>query len=137
MIHAPEPPPIWQDGHLSLWFVNGPYAFGSTLSYKPLQALIHRVKVEKPHVLIMGGPFIDCNNEDVKSGELVFETPDKQIRCLTDKDLQKHLMSYLESELPSRTQIVVLPSLKDIHSMFPLPQPPMAASHANQCGSSF
>ncbi len=37
-----------------------------------------------------------------------------------------HLMAFIDKEIGElKTQIIVVPSLKDIQSMFPLPQPPL------------
>lgn len=109
---------------MTMMYVNGPYTFNSTLSYAPLNLLVQRVLEEKPHVLVMNGPFIDCNHEDIAEGEVLFEKHSGEISCLEFGDLMVTIFQFLEEKLSeSRVKIIIVPSLKDIVNLYPLPQP--------------
>lgn len=74
-------------------------------------------------MLILGGPFVDVNNEDIMKGEVLLEH-NGETKCLEFKDLYQTIFSYLEKELSSfNIQIMIVPSLKDVQNLFPLPQP--------------
>ena len=48
----------------------GPFTFRNSLGYQGLMDLLALARKEKPHVLILLGPFVDLNNDHIKSGDL-------------------------------------------------------------------
>lgn len=124
-------------GHMSIMYANGPYTMGS-LSYKPLKNFLEKVAREQPHVVVMGGPFIDCNHPDVKSGEIFYEQEGaSDVTCLSDRELILEIMALIDSKWPASTRLVLVPSLKDITSLFPLPQPPLHHNIVAKCSEGF
>ena len=53
---------------------------------------------QRPHVLVLGGPFVDVNNEDVFNGEILIEKGG-DIKCLEFKDLYLNIFKYLDQHL--------------------------------------
>ena len=53
----------------------GPYTVSKDLSYDALKDLMAEVRKEQPHALILTGPFVSQNNEQVQSGDISFQTP--------------------------------------------------------------
>lgn len=51
----------------------GPFTSKNTLSYQPLKDFLKKAKAEKPHAVILNGPFIDSHNELIESCEIYFE----------------------------------------------------------------
>ena len=133
----PNMPSKLGEGHKTVLYANGPYTYGNSLAYKPLRKLVEKVKKEKPHSLVLGGPFVDCNNEDVRSGEIAYEDH-SGIQVLGDGKLMKIIVEFLDQELSSlNTQFVLIPSLKDMVSMFPLPQPQINSGILDGCSEEF
>ena len=50
----------------------GPFTTSDGLSYDALNDLIQIVNRDKPHTLILLGPFIDGSNSDVQSGDICY-----------------------------------------------------------------
>lgn len=46
----------------------GPYTIPADLSYDPLSDLMSSVKVQKPDLLVLFGPFVDAQHPIIKSG---------------------------------------------------------------------
>ena len=85
----------------------------------------------------MSGPFVDVNNEHVRSGEIAYED-ENGVQVIGDGELMAHLVSLLDKELSSlNTQVVLIPSLKDLVSMFPLPQPQFNEKIFTKCSEEF
>ena len=53
----------------------GPFTNRNNLLYEPLTELFDKVAQEKPHVLILMGPFVDVMHEQVKEGILSYKDP--------------------------------------------------------------
>jgi hypothetical protein len=54
----------------------GPFTSNSELSYEALKDLMAIVAKDKPHCLILTGPFVSQTNEDVASGDLRYRDPE-------------------------------------------------------------
>ena len=61
-------------------------ASNESLSYQALKDLLIQVKQDKPHVLLLMGPFVDNFNASCQSGELFYEV-DKETRCADYEEL--------------------------------------------------
>ena len=63
-----------QDGRpLSIFSVSGPYTKDTDIEWRPLEALLHDIKTDKPDVVIMCGPFVDAHHPMVAAGEVYKE----------------------------------------------------------------
>ena len=56
----------------------GPFTVDNELSYPALKDLMAAVKKDEPHALILAGPFINQNHEDIQNGDLKYYNPDLQ-----------------------------------------------------------
>ena len=50
-------------------------------------------------MLVMNGPFIDCNHEDVIEGEVLWTKSDGTVDCLEFALLMKNIFEYLSDKL--------------------------------------
>jgi hypothetical protein len=50
----------------------GPYSGSKDLSYDALKDLMAVVRMEKPHALVLTGPFVSQNNDQIQSGDISF-----------------------------------------------------------------
>lgn len=53
----------------------GPFTTPSDLLYQPLRDLLDLVKRDKPHVLILMGPFLDAKSPDLQDGDISYAEP--------------------------------------------------------------
>lgn len=106
----------------------GPFTVNNELSYAALKDLMAVVQRDQPHALILAGPFINQNHEDIQNGDLKYYNAEAEDHDFLDYDqLFDELMSYIYKslgELTHKTQVVIVPSANDITHMYPLPQPP-------------
>lgn len=115
----------------------GPFTVDNELSYAALKDLMAVVQREKPHTLILAGPFISQNHEDIQNGDLKYYDPGAQDYDYLDYDqLFDELMTFIyqglgAAQLKDKTQVVLVPSANDITHMYPLPQPPFDARQFN------
>ncbi|CAG2066007.1 unnamed protein product [Timema podura] len=56
------------EGPLHVLVAAGPYTQTDTLTYEPLEDILQHVKVNKPHVLILIGPFVDSTHPHIVDG---------------------------------------------------------------------
>lgn len=107
----------------------GPFTVNNELSYEALKDLIAQVKREKPHALILGGPFVSQNHEDIVSGDLRCRNPENGELLFMDYDqLFNQIMNYIYTQLSKEcenTEIIIVPSTNEISHIHPLPQPKM------------
>ncbi|RHZ82585.1 hypothetical protein Glove_108g25 [Diversispora epigaea] len=100
----------------------GPYTLDSGLEFEPLLELLNKVKIEKPNVLILMGPFIHEDHPLIQEGEME-NTPGETFRRCISQPLKKFM-----DNLPE-IKVVVIPSIKDIcHHHLAFPQPPFDKS---------
>lgn len=117
---------------LKLFCVSGPYTANDNFNYEPLIDLMGSVKVEKPDVVVMTGPFVDMNHPAVQSGEatLEFEGGDETIVPYEAFFANKvaNLLEELFVDDDCHTQFVLVPSIDDANAEWVFPQPPFANS---------
>jgi DNA polymerase alpha subunit B len=53
-------------GTMSMVIAAGPYTTSDNMNYEPLKDLVTYISSNKPHVVIMTGPFMDCEHSKVK-----------------------------------------------------------------------
>jgi len=64
-----------QQKALSVMVASGPFTTADSLSYDALRDLFELVQRDRPHTLVLLGPFLDGGNNDIKSGDI----------CIKDK----------------------------------------------------
>lgn len=57
----------------------GPFTTKDSLSYDALNDMMQIVNRDKPHTLILCGPFIDGANTDIQNGEVCFRNADGKL----------------------------------------------------------
>eukprot|EP01128_Nolandella_sp_AFSM9_P005627 TRINITY_DN2756_c0_g1_i2.p1 TRINITY_DN2756_c0_g1~~TRINITY_DN2756_c0_g1_i2.p1 ORF type:complete len:373 (-),score=44.92 TRINITY_DN2756_c0_g1_i2:18-1112(-) len=123
----PQPAAIKEEAGLKLVQAIGPFSIGSDLSYDPLGDLITSVKVQKPDVLVLFGPFVDCQNHLIKSGSVA--TPFASI-------FDQKVVTPLQ-DLEGVCEVILVPSLRDVHHLSIFPQPALEPFEATQSRSRF
>lgn len=117
-----------QDGKaIQMMMAVGPFTSNNELSYEALKDLIGVVNRDKPHVLVLAGPFVNQNHEDIASGDLRYRDPESgELKFFDYEELFVQIMNYIDSQISQETQVVLLPSTNEISHIYPLPQPPLA-----------
>ncbi|KPJ18114.1 DNA polymerase alpha subunit B [Papilio machaon] len=100
-------------GPLSMLVVAGPYTTSDNMSYEPLKDFITYVGNQKPHVVIMTGPFMDCDHIKVKDNTMA-----ETYKSFFDKLMDS--LGELNTTSPY-TKIYIVSSSKDVFhvNMFP------------------
>eukprot|EP00698_Gefionella_okellyi_P004427 TRINITY_DN14085_c0_g1_i1.p1 TRINITY_DN14085_c0_g1~~TRINITY_DN14085_c0_g1_i1.p1 ORF type:complete len:495 (+),score=85.27 TRINITY_DN14085_c0_g1_i1:37-1521(+) len=101
---------------MSLFIAAGPYTASDSVDYQPLRDLIAAIKRSKPDVAILMGPFVDGDNTTIKEGRV-----DISFEALFQKEVESLIVELKEHA--RGTQVVLIPSLKDVHHENVLPQP--------------
>jgi len=91
----------------------GPFSTSDSTSLEPLDDLLKVVKEEKPSVTILIGPFLDIRNPLVAESNVTFEAQWVQV-------LEKIAKETADLE----TEVVLVTSHRDVHSLPIYPQPP-------------
>lgn len=77
-------------GPLRVWVACGPFCIGADLEWSPLTDLLAEAQdpdAPPPDVIILMGPFLDADHPRVKSGDLMIQTDDGQVHCLTPQEV--------------------------------------------------
>ena len=108
-----------QDGQpLKIMTMCGPYTTSDNLEYEPFLDMLEVIRVEKPDVVIMAGPFVDIKHSMVASGETSLESEDGVKLIVTHEAFfANKVAAFLEelfaNEEGLETQFVLVPSLDD------------------------
>lgn len=113
---------------MSYMVVCGPFTANNELSYEALKDVIAQVQRDQPHCLILTGPFVSQNHEDIQSGDLRYRLPDGTMKFLDYQGLFNKVIEYIDEKIPKQTQMVIVPSTNEIQHTYPLPQPPLSES---------
>jgi DNA polymerase alpha subunit B len=108
-------------GELSVVVAAGPFTCAGDLSYEPLGELLQYCLARRPDVLLLLGPFVDCEHALVSSGAL-----DETFDALFDTRVRDALQEYADAAGPG-CRVVLLPSTRDAHHAAVFPQPPLDA----------
>mmetsp|Transcript_29460 Transcript_29460/g.44657 ORF Transcript_29460/g.44657 Transcript_29460/m.44657 type:complete len:164 (+) Transcript_29460:806-1297(+) len=74
----------------------GPYTVKNELSYEALKDMMGIVNKDKPHLLVLAGPFVSHQNEDLATGDIRFNDPlTGDLRFLEYSELFEHIMDYV------------------------------------------
>ncbi|XP_013170919.1 PREDICTED: DNA polymerase alpha subunit B isoform X2 [Papilio xuthus] len=103
-------------GPLSMLVVAGPYTTSDNMSYEPLKDFITYVGNHRPHVVIMTGPFMDCDHTKVKDNTM----------AETYKSFFDKLMDSLGelTAISPFTKVYIVSSSKDVFHVNMYPTPP-------------
>merc|ERR1719474_1791022 len=93
----------------------GPFTGRESVEFtgSTMHSLAETVNARRPNVVVLMGPFTDCENERIKRGE---------IDCSLDELFENLLTAFLQSVQVDGVQIVVMPSTKDVHHFSAFPQ---------------
>ena len=93
----------------------GPFTGRESVEFtgSTMHILAETVNARRPNVVVLMGPFTDCENERIKRGE---------IECSLDELFENLLTAFLQSVQVDGVQIVVMPSTKDVHHFSAFPQ---------------
>ncbi|KAF8500906.1 DNA polymerase alpha subunit B [Russula emetica] len=104
-----------RDASFSMTIACGPFTHDSDLTFKPWSSLLKSLRSQKPSVVLLIGPFLDSNNEKIKTGD-VDQTPTE----LFHTQFTENLLDYLEACPDSL--VLIVPSVGDIishHCVYP------------------
>ena len=97
-----------------IYCLNGPFTSKEKFDLNVFFKLILILAEENPHLIILNGPFIHSENENIKNYEI-------------DEDYIQIFMKILNfvknAFKDKKTQIIITPSLNDVINYYPLPQP--------------
>jgi len=112
---------------LSILTASGPFTSSVDLAYKPLEDLMDHIAEQKPDVVILTGPFVDCRHKQLNPdaagqvGGFSEAAPDSlQVVRRVMRDI---ILERLAAGSPT-TKCVLVPCLDDLHSRSTFPQPP-------------
>ncbi|XP_025911505.1 DNA polymerase alpha subunit B [Apteryx rowi] len=114
------PPELAQDTEQQMVLVAcGPYTTSDSIAYDPLSDLVDVIGRDKPDVCILFGPFLDAKHEQVENCQLLGSFADVFKLCLK---------TIIEGTRSAGSQLVFVPSLRDVHHDYVYPQPPFACA---------
>ncbi|EPT05190.1 hypothetical protein FOMPIDRAFT_1057497 [Fomitopsis schrenkii] len=93
----------------------GPFSSDADLKFEPWHKLVAKLKVDRPAVVVLVGPFIDAAHPTVKNGE-VDEIPVDTFR----EQFLMNLTDFLGGSPDS--QVLIVPSVRDVvsdHAVYP------------------
>jgi DNA polymerase alpha subunit B len=113
---------------LSMVMASGPFTCSSDLTYKPLEDLLGHVAQQKPDVLILTGPFVDCKhrllNPDAAGTAGGFSGGNPPDSLQVVRHVMRDLILERLATCSPTTSCVLVPCLDDLHSRTTFPQPP-------------
>ncbi|KAF4617164.1 hypothetical protein D9613_005990 [Agrocybe pediades] len=117
-IENPKLDPSASQSAASMFVVCGPYTSDADTSYKPWRALLNQIKAQKPDVLLLSGPFIDCAHPKIKAGDIDL-SPANLFRA--------HFIDPIKAFLTASpgSIVIMVPSVRDLtstHAAFPQPE---------------
>ncbi|XP_068034735.1 DNA polymerase alpha subunit B [Anomalospiza imberbis] len=93
----------------------GPFTPSDSVAFEPLSDLLEVVARDRPDVCVLFGPFLDAKHEQVESCQLLSPFSDVFRLCLR---------TIVEGTRSAGSQLVLVPSLRDVSHDFVYPQPP-------------
>ncbi|KYO27843.1 DNA polymerase alpha subunit B [Alligator mississippiensis] len=113
-----KPPEPAEDSEQQMVLVAcGPYTTSDSITYDPMLDLVDVINKEKPDICILFGPFLDAKHQQVENCQLTGLFADVFKQCLK---------MLIEGTRSAGSQLVFLPSLRDVHHDYIYPQPPFA-----------
>ncbi|EGR30858.1 hypothetical protein IMG5_122330, partial [Ichthyophthirius multifiliis] len=105
------------DNYRKIIISTGPFSPKSTFNFNAFDLLLKKAKEIKVSALILLGPFLDIENQVVKTSDLGAD--------LSFEQLQNSLFERAATSLGPNVQIIVIPSTKDVLSFENIPQQPL------------
>ncbi|XP_049691626.1 DNA polymerase alpha subunit B isoform X2 [Accipiter gentilis] len=93
----------------------GPYTTSDSIAYDPLADLVEVIVRDRPDVCVLFGPFLDAKHEQVENCQLLGSFTEVFKLCLK---------TIIEGTRSAGSQLVFVPSLRDVHHDYIYPQPP-------------
>ncbi|XP_040977879.1 DNA polymerase alpha subunit B isoform X1 [Aquila chrysaetos chrysaetos] len=93
----------------------GPYTTSDSIAYDPLADLVEVIVRDRPDVCVLFGPFLDAKHEQVENCQLLGSFAEVFKLCLK---------TIIEGTRSAGSQLVFVPSLRDVHHDYVYPQPP-------------
>ncbi|NXT72697.1 DPOA2 polymerase, partial [Chaetops frenatus] len=93
----------------------GPFTPSDGVAFEPLSDLLEVVARDRPDVCVLFGPFLDAKHEQVESCQIPGSFSDVFRLCL---------WTIIEGTRSAGSQLVLVPSLRDVSHDFVYPQPP-------------
>eukprot|EP00048_Salpingoeca_helianthica_P020747 m.8276 g.8276 ORF g.8276 m.8276 type:complete len:627 (-) comp5197_c0_seq1:26-1906(-) len=113
---------------LDMMIAAGPFTLNTAIDYKPLDDLLDVVQRTNPDILILCGPFVDMDHPLLQAGDL----------NMTYAQLFESIMHRVTTvATASGTQVITVPSLKDLHHHAVFPQPPFPTAQDQETVRSF
>ncbi|XP_064393232.1 DNA polymerase alpha subunit B-like isoform X2 [Halichondria panicea] len=121
------PPPVSRSepsiSGFTLMTAVGPFTTTDNLDLQPLRDLLELVQRDRPHVLILMGPFVDSAHQQVKDcqipGDMTFT-----------KFFEERILKPITTACADRSKVILIPSQRDIHHPYAVyPQPPLPIPH--------
>ncbi|XP_030035183.2 DNA polymerase alpha subunit B [Manduca sexta] len=106
-------------GNVSMVISSGPYTTSDNMNYTPLKDLVSYINAHRPHLVIMTGPFIDCEHSMIKDNTIA-----ETYSALFDKIVDS--LGELSTTSPY-TKVYIVPSLKDAFHVNIYPTPPYSS----------
>lgn len=95
----------------------GPYTTSDSTLCEPLADLVQTLQKSPPDVCILLGPFVDTKNQGIQKGDM---------NLTYDEMFRKAMVELARNTQSLPTQLVIVPSARDIHHDPVYPQPPFA-----------
>eukprot|EP00041_Stephanoeca_diplocostata_P010570 m.168423 g.168423 ORF g.168423 m.168423 type:complete len:663 (+) comp18206_c0_seq5:180-2168(+) len=102
---------------LDILVAAGPFSTSQDLAYAPLDDLLDVIRRDKPDAVVLMGPFVDEEHPMVKGGDMR-ETFEEKFEEVVNR------VGAVVIEETSTTELVLVPSLRDVHHDNVYPQPP-------------
>ncbi|XP_011302150.1 DNA polymerase alpha subunit B [Fopius arisanus] len=108
-------PPLQMEHTMQVVLACGPFTQSDRLDFQPLINLMQNVAETQPNLLVLVGPFIPQDNEDIKQAIVV-----NTLQEVFEEFLEK-IMNFVKG---SSTQVLLIPSSRDAHhdNIYPTPE---------------
>lgn len=110
---------------VTLMTAAGPFTTTDDLTYSPLTALLAKAKEVRPDALVLVGPFVDEQHPLLAAGDL-----NVTYQELYERNVVARLSEFVETQMEENerngtkvTQVVMIPSTRDVHHTPVYPQP--------------
>jgi DNA polymerase alpha subunit B len=119
--------PDYQDGQpLKIMVVSGPFTTSDNLDYVPMTDLLFRAQHDQADVVILMGPFVNMQQDQVKSGNLQIDDKIVSYEAFFADKIAGFLEDHYKStDEACHTQFVLVPSLDDATADWVYPQCPL------------
>jgi DNA polymerase alpha subunit B len=104
---------------MTMMIAAGPYTASDDLSYEPLEALLSKAAEERPDTLVLCGPFVDADHILLRDGSMVDITFEDLYLTRVVGSLER----FAAGPGCTKTKIVMVPSVRDLHMHPVFPQP--------------